>query len=441
MKWSVFWIVAVTALSGLLFGYNTAIISTASLFLIKKFHLKTFQEEIVVSIILIGALIGALGGGTIADRIGRKWTIILTAIVYLISGLFLALAVDLPMIMLGRFIGGLALGVSSMAAPLYIAEISPPKYRGALVTSFQLAITIGILVAYLIGYAFAETRDWRWMFGVSIIPAIVQWVGMLFAPESPRWLLIKNKTEKALSILKKLRSGNVGRELEEMQKIESKTKEGGWKSLFNKAFLAPLILGIGLSVFQQITGINTVFYYAPQIFEITGFATPSKAILASIAIGTINVIATIISLWLIDKIGRRKLLLIGIAGMAISLLFLSMGFITHEKGLYDLSLFSLMAYVTFFAIGLGPCVWLIVSEIYPLHIRAKAMSIAIGFNWICNFIVSLTFLTLVHNLGSGETFLLYALICVLAWWFVFKLLPETKGKTLGEIESFWKKKK
>jgi sugar porter (SP) family MFS transporter len=442
MKARVVWIVMIAALGGLMFGYNTCVISGAVLFLKNQFSLTTFQEEMVVSVILVGALIGALGGGTVADKIGRKWTIISTAIVFVISGIILAYAPNFQVVMWGRFIGGLAVGVSSLAVPLYIAELSPPKHRGALVTANQLAITIGILFGYLIGYAFADTGNWRWMFGLTIIPGVIQLVGMIFSPESPRWLLTRGKSEKAVHVLKMLRkSGNIDREIEEIRKVaKQKIKEGGWRDLFAPVVLPALFVGVGLSVFQQITGINTVIYYAPQIFEISGFAAPSKAILASIAIGSINVLATIVSLWLLDRVGRRKLLLIGVGGMVISLLFLSLGFFSQHKELFEVSVISLMAYVAFFAIGLGPVAFLIISEIYPLHLRGKAMSLALFANWVCNFIVSLTFLSLIEAMGSGQTFILYAVIGVLAWWFVYRRVPETKGKSLEEIEITTRKK-
>jgi MFS transporter, SP family, galactose:H+ symporter len=393
-------------LGGFLFGYNTGIIAGALPFLKTSFDLSAIKEGFIVSITLIGALFGAIFAGGIADRFGRKPATLFTALVFILGIWIAASAGGIDSLLIGRFITGIGVGLTSVIAPLYLAEISPIHARGAIVGSNQLTVTIGILVAYGMNYLFSSKGEWRWMFGLGIVPAAIQFLGFLFLSETEQWLLSKREKEKKKS----------------------------WKVLLEPRLRRVLLIGIVLSAFQQITGINSVIYFAPQIFLLSGFSKVGVSILASLGIGIVNVLANLFSLWVIDRIGRRKLLLIGIFGMVVSLLIFSIAFFTHIQGLSLVVIITLLCYVAFFSLGLGPVTWVILSEIYPLEIRGRAMGIACFVNWICNTLVALTFLDLVSLLGLGETFCVYAGLGIIGWWFVFRYIPETKGKSFEQIQ-------
>jgi len=425
----------IAAIGGLLFGYQTAVVSCALLFLEGHFDLTTLQQQLVVSTLLIGALIAAILGGSFADHFGRKTSLLVTSLLFLVGTYLLTGANSVLEILTGRFIIGLGIGLASLVVPLYIAEMSPAKHRGMLVSFNQFAITIGILLAYIINYYFSSSQDWRWMFGFAFIPAVLQLIGLYFISDTPSWFISHGKKAKAMEVLEKTRRPK--KEEEVLQKTNISRKEGRIKELFNTKVKAPFLVGIGISVFQQITGINIVIYYAPRIFQLAGFATAESAISATLSIGIINVLMTIVALWLIDRLGRRPLLIIGIAGMAASLAVLGWSFLIELEGISYIAVGSVMVYVSFFAISLGPIAWLIISEIFPLKIRGRAMGIAVFANWSANYIVSLTFLTLVEILGTGFTFWFYTTICLLALWFVIRKVPETKGKTLEQIQNFW----
>jgi len=426
----------IAAVGGLLFGYDTAAISGAVIFIKQEFSLSTFPQELVVGMVLVGAAAAALGGGGLSDRIGRRATLILTALIFVAGALLCAFAGSFQMLLLGRLIVGLGIGLASTTVPVYISEVAHPTARGWQVSLFQLAITIGILAAYLVDYAFAASGGWRWMLGLAAIPGLILGLGMLYLPESPRWLAKHGRTEKALEILTRIRgTSNVSAEFQEIQATLSQASERGHLSqLFSPAVRPALTVGIGLAVFQQITGINTVIYYAPTILLSAGISSASGAILATAGIGFVNVVMTLVSMWLIDRIGRRPLLLTGTAGIIITLGILGFAFLTPTSGLAQVAVITLMAYVASFAISLGPIFWLLISEIYPLEIRGLAEGTAAATNWAANLLVSLTFLTLVEALGPARTFWLYALFAVTAWIFSYYLVPETKGRTLEEIE-------
>jgi MFS transporter, SP family, galactose:H+ symporter len=424
------------AVGGLLFGYDTAAISGAVIFIKQQFSLSTFPEELVVGMVLVGAALAALGGGRLSDRLGRRTTLILTSIIFILGALICAFADSFQTLLVGRTIVGLGIGLASTTVPVYISEVAPAKARGWQVSLFQLAITIGILGAYIVDYAFAGSGGWRWMLGLAAVPGAMLGLGMLFLPESPRWLAKHGQTDNALAILKRIRgSSDVAAEFQEIRNTLSQASERGrWTDLFSPAVRPALIVGVGLAVFQQITGINTVIYYAPTILQSAGISSASGAILATAGIGVVNVIMTLVSMWLIDRMGRRPLLLIGTAGIIITLGVLGFAFLTPGGGLARVAVVTLMAYVASFAISLGPIFWLLISEIYPLKIRGLAEGTAAASNWAANLLVSLTFLTLVQALGPTRTFWLYALFGVAAWIFCYYLVPETKGRTLEEIE-------
>jgi sugar porter (SP) family MFS transporter len=376
--------------------------------------------EVIVSGVLAGAALGALIGGRLADLFGRRKLLIATAIIFAAGAILCALASSAVILAAGRIIVGLGIGLSSSGVPVYISEVAPADARGWQVSLFQLAITVGILLAYLVDYAFAGIQGWRWMFGLAVIPAAVFGLGMIFLPESPRWLLRRGNREAARAMLARIRG----------------TAEVDSELQFKRSLRPALVVGIGLAIFQQITGINTVIYYAPLIIQTAGISSASGAILATAGIGAVNVLMTIFSMWLIDRRGRRFLLLTGIAGMTVTLFLL--GFVFHmpnqSAGIAWLAVIGMMAYVGSFAISLGPIFWLLISEIYPLKIRNSAEGLAATFNWGANLLVTLTFLTLVEKLGPSPTFWLYGLCAIAAGLFSYYFVPETKGRTLEEIE-------
>ncbi len=420
--------VIVAALGGFLFGYNTAVIAGALLFIKAQFQLTPALQGWTVSIILLGALIAAIIGGMVCDWIGRKKSILLSAVLFIVGCFVAAKAGDDTMFTLGRFITGLGVGLTSVATPMYLSEISPAKHRGAIVTCYQLAITIGILVAYFVNYGFAKTSDWSSMMAWGSAAAILQIILSPLLLESPRWLHGIGKVAKAKKIQHKL---NLKESIEE----STQDKRTHWGALFRTpALRKAVVVGLFLSIFQQVTGINVVIYYAPQIFDFVGFPSNEVAILGTVGIGTINVIATLFALWLLDKAGRRMLLLVGLVGMVVGLLLLSISFFAKSDWTNYLALVGMMGYVAMFAIGLGPCAWVVISEIYPLAVRGKAMGLATLANWVFNYIVALLFLDVVQWLGAGSTFLLFVVLCVAAFIFIFRMLPETKNKHLGEIQ-------
>jgi len=438
---------AFAALGGLLFGYDTGVISGALIFIQKSFSLSVFHQELVVSVVLVGAAVASLTGGRLADLIGRRMNLALTSLIFILGAIICAAAGSEMALIVGRTIVGIGIGLASATVPLYISEVSPAKARGWQVSLFQLAITIGILAAYLVDYAFSESEQWRWMLGLAVIPGAILGLGTLYLPETPRWLVKNGQGEKALGVLKKIRgTQSVEQEYGEIQTAASQSEERGrWSDLLKASIRPALIVGIGLAIFQQVTGINTVIYYAPQIIRSAGISSASGAILATAGIGLVNVIMTLVAMWLIDRVGRRVLLLTGIAGMAVTLGVL--GFIfrasasSHDAAFGQLAVITLMAYVSFFAISLGPIFWLLISEIYPLKVRGSAEGTAASSNWVANFVVSLTFLTLIEKFGPTRTFWLYGVLAIAAWIFSYKLVPETKGRTLEEIEAFWHRSK
>ena len=429
----------VSALAGLLFGYDTGVISGAILFVRKDFLLSTFQEEVVVAAVLLGAVVGAAFGGKLADALGRRKLLIYVAILFVIGAIGTAFAPTATWLAVGRVVVGAAIGIASFTAPLFISEVSPAPVRGKLVSLNQLMVTIGIVVSYLADYALAGKEAWRWMFGLAAIPALILLVGLLFVPESPRWLMARSRDDEARAVLQRIRESNdVSAEMAEIQ-ADLNQQEGTWRELMSASLRRPLMIGIGLAIFQQFTGINTVIYYAPTIFQLAGFHSASAAILATVGVGVVNVALTILALRLLDRVGRRPLLLYGLVGMVISLGVLGAAFLFSNLSsiVAWLAVTSLALYVACFAIGLGPVFWLLISEIYPQKIRGRAMSVATVMIWVSNLIVALTFLTLLNSLGRSATFWLYAVIGIAAWFFAYRLVPETKGRTLEQIDAEW----
>jgi MFS transporter, SP family, galactose:H+ symporter len=436
----VYVVAGVSALAGLLFGYDTGVISGAILFVKKQFALSSTLEEVVTSVVLLGAVIGAAAGGALADRFGRRKTIISAAAIFVLGAMGTALAPTVILLIAGRTIVGIGIGIASFSAPLYISEVAPANIRGSLVSLNQLAITVGIVVSYLVDYALSSISGWRWMFGLAAIPATILGMGMFFLPDSARWLVSRGMADKARAILERIRATtSVDVELREIKKSEQQ-QTGEWTELLAPLVRPALTVGIGLAILQQVTGINTVIYYAPTIFQFAGLTSAAVAILATVGVGITNMLMTVVAIRLVDRVGRRPLLLIGLAGMILSLGVLGLAFLLPNlsSALGWIAVGSLALYVGSFAIGLGPVFWLLVSEIYPLKIRGLAMSIASIANWGSNLIVALTFLTLIEILGRPGTFWLYGLVSIGAWLFAYFLVPETKGRSLEEIEAHWR---
>ncbi len=434
---------AVTALGGMLFGYDSGVISGAILFIKKDFSLSPGLEEIVVSSVLLGSLVGALVGGTLADRLGRRKLLIITAAIFGLGAVGAAAAPGTPWLVASRLVVGVAIGIASFVAPLYISEIAPVDIRGKLVSVNQLALTSGIVISYLVDYAFAGSQSWRWMFALGLIPAAGLGVGLMFVSNSPRWLLGSGHAEEARRVLKRIRSPEkVEGELSDIQQSVAQ-QEGNWSELISRRLRPAMIVGIGLAVAQQVTGINTVIYYGPTIFKLAGLSSSSVAILASVGVGLVNVALTVVAMQLLDRVGRRPLLLVSLGGMTMSLFVLGAAFSFPQLSgsLGWIAVASLMLYVGSFAVGLGPVFWLMLSEIYPLRVRGRAMSVGTVANWGANFVVALSFLTLIQFLGNAVTFWLYGVVSIGSWILAFFLMPETKGQSLEQIEAHWRKGK
>jgi sugar porter (SP) family MFS transporter len=435
---------AIAGLGGLLFGYDTGIIASALLFVKKDFDLGSFEQGMVVSAVPVGAIFGAAIAGQAADRLGRRRTIVSAAVVFIIGAALSAAAPGLAVLVIARVLLGVAVGLASANAPVYISEVAPPEERGRLVSYFQLSVTVGILVAYLVGLAFSGVDGWRWMLGLGALPALALGIGMLQMPQSPRWLVMVGQDYAARKVLEKIRRDDeeaITKELEEI-KGSIEAEPGGWKDLLEPAVRAALLVGVGLAVLQQVTGINTVIYYAPTIIQFTGVNGNSAAIVASLGVGVINILATLVALRLIDRAGRRPLLMVGVTGMAIALTVLGAAFLGNAGTtvISAIAIISLMAYVAAFAISLGPVFWLMNSEIYPLSVRSKAAGVGTMANWTSNFIISLTFLPLINLLGRTGAFWAYAVVGVFTLWFCWKLVPETKDRDLEQIEAIFKER-
>jgi sugar porter (SP) family MFS transporter len=433
--------VAIASVGGLLFGYDTGVISGAILFIKSDFSLSATMEEIVVSAVLVGAVLGAGAGGALTGRFGRRKMIIIAGIVFALSAIGTALAPTVGWLIGARVTSGIGIGIASFISPMYIAELAPAKVRGSLVAVNMLAITTGIVVADLVDYAFSASHGWRYMFGLAVLPAIVLVIGMWWLPDSPRWLISKSKIDQARQVLQRARTtSDVGQEIKDIQQTMDQPGEGGVAGLFQPALRMPMIVGLGLAIFQQITGINTVIYYAPTIFKLVGISATGPAILAGAGLAAVMWCFHVAAIFLLDRIGRRPLLLTGVAGQIVGMAILGAAFDFGQQASFksEVAIGGLVIYVACFAFGLGPIFWLLISEIYPLKNRGVAMSAVTVTNWAMNLLVAVTFLTLVAVLGHAGTFWMYGLVTIGAWVFFYRLVPETKGKTLEQIEAHWR---
>ena len=426
---------AVAALGGLLFGFDTAVISGTTPFIQPYFHLNDVGLGWTVSSLLIGCIVGVTLSGRPGDLFGRRNTLRVAALVFLVSAIGSALAVHLWIFVTFRFFGGIAVGTVSMLSPMYISEIAPGPRRGALVSLNQLAIVIGILIAFFSNYLLVGSGpdNWRWMLSVMGLPALFFFIALLFVPESPRWLVQKGKTTEAFDILRRINgSEKAATELADIEKSISSEEMGTYREVFSKGMRPLLLIGVLLAVFSQLSGINSIMYYAPIIFQKMGTGT-SSALMQTIAVGAVNLTFTLVSLRLIDRWGRKPLLIVGAIGMVVSLSVMAGAFFTEHFGGYLILTFILL-FIASFAMSIGPVSWVVIAEIFPNKLRSKAMSVAIVSLWTTTFLVSLTFPVILDRLGGGAAFSLFGFMCLFLLFYVIFKLPETKGKSLEELE-------
>jgi len=427
----------IAAIGGFLFGYDTGVIGGAMLFMTKDLGLKTHaMQQLTVAILLIGAMTGALISGYAADRFSRRRTKIVSGSIYVTGALGCAFAQTYWQILAGRFWLGLAVGTASFVSPMYIAELVPPRIRGGVVSFNQLMVTLGILSAYIVDWGFSGfANNWRWMFGLAVVPGAALAIGMYFMPFSPRWLVEQGREDDAREVLGRYRDEDaVDDELKEIKDVAA--SEGSVRDLLKKGVRTMLLVGVGLAVFQQIVGINTVIYYAPTILKFAGQQN-TGALTQSVYIGLTNVVFTVVAILLLDKLGRRFFLIAGTALLTAALV--GLGAFFEFGGIRSavpwLALACLLIYIVGFAVGLGPVFWLMISEIFPIQMRGPAMAVCTMFNWGLNFAISYTFLTLTDVLTKGGTFWLYAFFGVCALVFFSTIVPETKDRSLEQIQS------
>ena len=439
----------VAALGGLLFGYDTGVINGSLKFVQLKFDLSPAMKGFAASSALLACIFGAAFAGLLSDRLGRKKVLILSAVMFLISAVGTALPQNLMQFIIFRFIGGLGVGAASMTSPMYIAEISPAKIRGRMVSINQFAIVFGMLIVYFVNYFIAGSGDqtwnietgWRWMFGSESLPAVLLLTLLFFVPESPRWLTKQNQKSKALQILSKVDGDEYAKK--EIQLIEETLshESSSLSQLFNPGMRIVLLIGVVLAVLQQVTGINVFLYFGSDIFEKLGGESIDAALLQQVVVGAVNILFTVIAIWTVDRLGRKPLMVVGAAGMGIALFAMGMAGYWQVTGLW--LLIFVLIYIASFALSVGPVTWVILSEIFPTKIRGRAMGIATICLWMANTIVSQTFPMmdenefLIEKFHHGFPFFIYGAMCIVLVAFVVKVVPETKGKTLEEIEKMW----
>lgn len=437
----------VAAVGGLLFGYDTAVVAGAIGFITEKYQLSPAMTGWAASCALIGCMIGAMLAGAWSDKLGRRKVLMISAFAFAISSLGIMLPMGLSSFIVFRIIGGAGIGLASILAPMYIAEVAPAEIRGRLISIYQLGIVVGILLIYFVNAAIAAMYDhswnveqgWRWMFGSGLIPSVIFIFLLLKTPESPRWLAAQGRWDEAGDILRKINEpGKAEQELTSIREALQQ-EQGSFAELLKPGLRLALIIGVLLAIFSQVTGINVVMYYAPEIFKATGDGS-SSALIQTILVGGINLLMTLVAIRYVDQLGRKKLLQIGAAGMTICLALVGYAFYSGSTKGYGV-LIGILAYISFFAISLGPLTFVVVAEIFPNHIRGRAMSVAIFFLWLSVYIVSQTFPMLLESIGTAYTFWIYMIMSVLAFIFVWRMLPETKGKSLEEIQGMWKSKK
>ncbi|MGJ1387065.1 sugar porter family MFS transporter [Sphingobacterium spiritivorum] len=427
----------VVALGGFLFGFDTAVISGAEKAVQVFWNLTEFEHGFTMAIALIGTVVGAALGALPSDRFGRKKTLFVVALLYFFSAIGTAIAQEWSLFMIFRFLGGVGVGVSSVTAPVYISEISPARSRGKLVGLFQFNVVFGIVIAYLSNYLIGQLGEesWRWMLGVQAFPAVLFFLLIFFIPESPRWLLLhRDGQEEAKATLKKINADNYEEEVQRILDSRQACQMSGQHtaSLFSKQYRKPLILAILFAVFNQVSGINAIIYYAPRVFEMAGLGAQSS-LLSTVGIGLVNFIFTLLAINFIDRIGRRKLMLAGSVGLITALGLVSFGFFSGNTEGLSITLY-LMLYIAFFAFSQGAVIWVFISEIFPNEVRAKGQTIGSLTHWLMAAVITFCFPALTEFLGGGYTFLIFAGFMILQLVFVIRMMPETKGTTLENMD-------
>lgn len=427
----------VAAAGGFLFGFDTSVISGAIEFIVSPsvFDLNEIEKGWTVSCIIVGCMAGCLVTGALSDAYGRRRVLIITAFVFLVSSLGCALADRYGVFIVNRIVAGFAVGAASMLAPIYIAEISPAQHRGKLVSLNLFAIFLGQSAAFFSNFLLRDmggVDNWRYMIGIQAIPSGLLFVLLFFIPESPRWLVEKRQNDRALRVLTKIGGVELGRqELVDIEKSILSSVQGKLAEVFKGRMFRLLLIGIALAVFQQVTGINVIMYYAPAIFRSAGFGTDS-ALQQTAIMGLVNLSFAVASMFFVDRLGRRPLMIIGSIGMGVSLLALAIAFLTNQFQGY-LVLFCIMGFLASFGFSLGPVVWVLIAEIFPNSLRSHAVAVSVFLLWAANFVVSFSFPYLLSHFG-GSCFFIFSAMCFLCLWFVIKYLTETKGKSLEQIE-------
>jgi sugar porter (SP) family MFS transporter len=429
----------IAGLGGILYGFDMGVIAAALIYVRDAFHLSTWMQEVLVIAVLIGVMIGALIGGTVADRVGRRKTLVWGAILFIAGSILAPLSPNVYVLFVARTLLGIAVGFTSVTAPVYVSELAPPQSRGMLIGLYQFALTSGIALADLVGYWFAASHGWRWMFAFGLVPALLFLFMVLTVPESPRWLFAQNRVAEAELVLKSYTDEAGARLLLEDIRLSLMTKmERRWSALWSPAVRGSLFIAVGFMLLVPATGINAVLYYGPQIFSLAGISSDKSAIFATFLVAITNVLATVIALVLVDRAGRKPLLFAGLGGMTVALLMLAVCFhnqaaLGHSLGLIATS--CLMFFITCYAFSLGPIAWILVSEVFPLRLRGRGVAAATLSFGTSNFIVSLTFLSLLKAAGTSLTFIIYGAFCILTLIFVRYVIPETKGRELESISA------
>ena len=442
-----FWLYIITivaSLGGLLSGFDMGVISGAMLFIKSDWNLAENQQSLLVSAAIVGAIIGAAGNGFLADLYGRKKVIIATALIFIIASFMCAFSPDITWLVISRMLIGVAVGMVNFVVPVYLSEIAPQRIRGMLVSLFQLAITAGILFSYLVNGAFAEALyNWRWMMGAGVLPALVLLVGIIFLEDTPRWLLSKQREDEAKAVFKKIEPDqSVTKQIKEIKEnLAAEKSSSNNKISFQSWMLMPIFVGVGMMFAQICTGINTIIYYTATIFQNAGFASNTSAIYATIGVGAVNFVMTLVAIFFADRWGRKPLLYAGLWGMLIALICLGTAFRYGDvlgESLRWVAVGSVVVYIACFAFSLGPIGWIMVSEVLPLKIRGFAMGVCTVANFTFNLIVVSSFPILTAKIGEGYTFWIFGVISVLCLLFVFFYVPETKGISLEKIEANWR---
>ncbi len=442
----IYLVTSVAAVGGLLFGYDTAVIAGAIGFLETKFELSAGMKGWAASSALVGCMLGALVAGMLSDWMGRRKVLVLCAVLFFLSALGSAVPRNVTEFSLARIVGGVGVGAASMLSPLYIAELAPARIRGRLVSLNQLAIVSGMLVVYFVNAGVASLGNeawnvetgWRWMFASEVVPALVFLVLLFLVPESPRWLVKQGRPDEALRILTRTNGEAAARESMDEIRATLAEKQESMAQLFRPGLRIALMIGVVLAIVQQVTGINAILYYAPEIFKSTG-AGIGTALMQTVLVGVVNVAFTLVAIRLVDRVGRKALLLVGSAVMAICLFMIGGAFLLDmSEG--PLVLVFILLYIAAFATSMGPVVWVVLSEIFPTRIRGRAMSIATVILWVSCYAVSQTFPILNERIGPGLTFWIYMVMALFTFFFILRVLPETRGRTLEEIEQGWKKR-